>query len=244
MDGWCKFRKLESANCRTCPFYELDCLFWSDNVTSISERKRDSYCQTMVDRFMEKRHDIYLKHGFNPEWVNSIRYKQALSKPQEQSSEIDKRESVDNENKGIADYDNVASFAMCVFISAVIGVPLAYFGQIFQIFTDFFIGSIGVFIGTEHSLEDLSIPWEENFFYSSFVARYVYWSVLVLTLFVFCDKFSRKDDYKGGGHIMSAIELITLVSFLIVSVLNINLLISTLIGAPFIIFCFLITAKR
>lgn len=244
MDGWCKFRKLESANCRTCPFYELDCLFWSDNVTSISERKRDSYCQTMVDRFMEKRQDIYLKHGFNPEWVNSIRYKQALSKPQEQPSEIDKRESVDNENKGIADYDNIASFAIYVFISAVIGVPLAYFGQIFQIFTDFFIGLIGVFIGTEHSLEDLSIPWEENFFYSSFGARYLYWSTLTLTLFVFCEKYDKSIREKEHGNLKYLIECITFVAFLIVAALNINLFISTFIGIPFVILCFLITAKR
>ena len=119
---------------------------------------------------------------------------------------------------------NYRIICICILVSMILGIPLAYIGQIFQIFTIFFIDDTDFLMST------------------TYLSRYIYWTSLVLFVAVLLRihyKMGKKDDQT----IFPIFECIFGLFFIFVAICNINLLISTIIG-PIIIFMGLILTRK
>ena len=125
-------------------------------------------------------------------------------------------------------------------VCLLLGFPMAYFGQLFQIFTEFIFNMLGTFLESGPHPENLFESYGDNFFYADFANRYVYWVSLMVAVW----SWSGYDSRFEAGKIDHFMRVVFTTVFLIVALTNFNLFISSILGPLFVIFGLLITARR
>ena len=129
------------------------------------------------------------------------------------------------ERKAAGHIGLVKDILVAVLISLLLCYPLAYLGQVLQIITD---GICGIF---DSSLSNLFKPFEQSWFYATLLERCLYWGSLVLLLSAWMVTDGSKKEEKRSYQVFLGVAALI---YCVVSIINFNLFVSTLVG-PFII---------
>ena len=127
-----------------------------------------------------------------------------------------------------------------IVLCAILGFPAAYVFQLFQLFTMFVFDTLEVFIDSSPHPEAWSESFKDSFFYADFTSRYLFWTSFAIMFF----GWTSYEEDNDSDTIGFCIRIVGTVLFIVIALVNINLLISVLVGPAFIFFGLLLTAKR
>lgn len=123
---------------------------------------------------------------------------------------------------------------------AALGFPAAYVFQFFQIFAMFVFDTLELFLVSGPHPEAWSDSFNDSFFYASYQSRYLFWTSFMVMFF----GWAFYDEDNESDLVGLVVRIIGTASFVIIALVNVQLLISALIGPMFIFFGLLLTAKR
>lgn len=122
----------------------------------------------------------------------------------------------------------------------VLGFPMAYIGQLLQMFTMFIFDMLGIFISSGPHSEVWSESYQDSFLYADFSSRYLYWTSLMIAAWSWINYNPRYE----AGEVECNLRIGGTILFLIMALVNFNLFISSIVGPLFLIVGLFITAKR
>lgn len=224
---WCSYElEPDYKDCTKCPFNcdindcERQYIFHLDAVRDCDFKRSAKGLPLIVKNF-----DLMKENFRKKEFVEQERIIEQVKIETSQHSLSSKSEN---------DLKNLLNVVVVIFL---VSFPAAYLFPILTIFTEFLFDSVVLFFGGGTSLNGLDEPIKDSFFYSEYWSRYIYCVSLMSVAWVWIDGL-QKDD------IMRTIQIVVIIVFIFVALLNINLVIGTIFGPIFIIFGLFITAKR
>ena len=143
-----------------------------------------------------------------------------------------------NETTAALDYGPLTA---SIFICLLIGFPLAYVGQIFQLIADFLFGMIGIIFDVHSKLFS---SFENSWFYAEFWVRYIYWVAFSLCFAMWLGVQYKKGWYRGHTSVIPICEIITTMIYIIVSLIFFNLFVSSIFGPLMILLSLTSSLKR
>ena len=237
---WCS-RDLEPdyVNCRNCPSgcnpetCQHRHAFHDNAVRWCDDKRRVKGLPLTADDF------DWMKENF--------RRKELVEKQRETEeyeislSERMKREAENNRPPQFIKGDMTLQMALGGICACfVLGFPMAYIGQLFQLFTMFIFDMLGIFISSGPHSEVWSESYQDSFLYADFSSRYLYWTSLMIAALSWIN-YNPKYE---AGKIERNLRIGGTLLFLIVTLMNFNLFISSIVGPLFLIVGLFITAKR
>jgi len=235
---WCS-RDLEPdyVNCRDCA---LSCdpdtcqhcyAIHADAVRRCDDKRRVEGLPLIANDF-----DL-MKENFRKKELSAKR--QESEEYEISLSECTKREA--NRPPQLIKCDMTLQMALSgIGVFIVLGFPMAYIGQLFQLFTMFIFDMLGVFMSSGPHPEVWSESYKDSFFYANFSSRYLYWTSLMIATW----SWINYDPRYEAGEIERNLRIGGTGLFLIVALMNFNLFVSSIVGPLFLIVGLFITAKR
>lgn len=223
------------VDCSSCPFNQMNpeiCqfrhAFHTDAVRWCDEKRSVQGLPLLSEDF-----DMMRENFSKKEWVEK--------QPQTSHSEPLEREALEHiQNEQEKPAMTLKAALIGIVVCVVLGFPMAYIGQLLQLFSMFVFDVLEILFTSGPRPEVWSETFKDSFFYAEFPNRYIYWTSLILAIWNWYG-YDSKREAKG-------IELYLRVGstalFAVVALLNIGLFISSVIGPLFILFGLFITAKR
>lgn len=224
-----------SENCHHCHNFHTDAVRWCD------EKRKVQGLPLIGDDF-----DL-LKENFKRKELaeKSSREKTTPKQMMDNHSQIDIERVEEEWQKKIQQlqYGRKKSDSYLlggVGVCLLLGIPVAYIGQLFQLFTMFVFDTITLFFSGGHHPEVWSESFNDSFYYAEFPNRYFYWTSLMIAAWSWIDYHPKRKSEGIELHL----RIIGTGLFIIASLLNFNLFISSIFGPLFLIYGLAITAKR
>lgn len=237
---WCS-RDLEPdyVNCRNCPSgcnpetCQHRHIFHDNAVRWCDDKRRVKGLPLIADDF---------------DWVRENFKRKELAEKQRETEEYEislsermKREAENNRPPQFIKGDMTLQMALGGICACfVLGFPMAYIGQLFQLFTMFIFDMLGIFISSGPHSEVWSESYQDSFLYADFSSRYLYWTSLMIAAWSWINYNPRYE----AGVVERNLRIGGTILFLTMALVNFNLFVSSIVGPLFLIVGLFITAKR
>lgn len=212
--------------CQHCHIFHADAVRWCD------ERRRAQGLPLIANDFDLLRSNFKKKELAEQQWNNE----REISLSERMKQEAISNYPPQSFKRGRTSENVLGGVVVCL----LLGFPVAYIGQLFQLFTMFIFDSLTLFFTSGPHPEVWSDSFHDSFFYADYTSRYLYWTAFMIAAWSWIDYHPNEkiDD------IVKCLRIIGTGVFLIVSLLNINLFVGSILGPLLIIFGLFITAKR